>query len=228
MRLFAQDGISPGRVCLQIPATGAGMAAAASLEKSGIRTSATTVFSIDQARAAANAGCLYVCPYWNEFAVQFQPTTFIEHDHPASDHPMSGVIKEIVSILALGDDEHKPLVMVVNVMTPKEALAISTLGVDGVSLAGNVIEEMAGGANEALLIEISVAEEEQEVNGVDPDSPMRSKGKCESRPTQHIGFSADNLAKLKEIDWIIDEGAALDQSIRSQESVSNKLEYAIR
>lgn len=52
-------------MCFKIPATPESIIACAQLEKEGIRTLATTLFSVPQAVAASQAGCLYVAPYFN-------------------------------------------------------------------------------------------------------------------------------------------------------------------
>lgn len=41
------------------------------LELAGVRTLATTLFSMAQAVLAAEVGCAYVAPYVNELKVQF-------------------------------------------------------------------------------------------------------------------------------------------------------------
>lgn len=41
------------------------------LELAGVRTLATTLFSMAQAVLAAEVGCTYVAPYVNELKVQF-------------------------------------------------------------------------------------------------------------------------------------------------------------
>lgn len=85
------------------------MVAASQLESEGVRTLATTLFSVDQALAAVQAGCLYIAPYFNELSVHFDPTTWKEYDDTAEEHPMSKVIKEIVKVYK--GKEKKPLIM---------------------------------------------------------------------------------------------------------------------
>lgn len=69
--------LSPGldakaRVCIKIPSTWEGLQACRVLEKQhGITTLATTLFSLEQAAVAAEAGCKYIAPYINELAVHF-------------------------------------------------------------------------------------------------------------------------------------------------------------
>lgn len=59
------------RVCVKIPSTWEGLQACHELEARGIRTLATTLFTIEQAQLAAEVGCRYVAPYVNELRVHF-------------------------------------------------------------------------------------------------------------------------------------------------------------
>jgi len=86
------------------------MTAAAHLESEGIRTLATILFSVDQALAAVQAGCLYIAPYFNELSVHFEPETWKEYEDTAKEHPMIEVIRRIVEVYK-GIEGKKPLVM---------------------------------------------------------------------------------------------------------------------
>ena len=72
------EHLSPGlrakdRVCIKIPSTWEGLQACKVLERDyGITTLATTLFSLEQAAVAAEAGCGYIAPYINELAVHFE------------------------------------------------------------------------------------------------------------------------------------------------------------
>ncbi|KAB5578146.1 hypothetical protein GE09DRAFT_1088664 [Coniochaeta sp. 2T2.1] len=59
------------RVCIKIPATWEGIQACKELEMRGIATLATTMFCMEQAVLAAQAGCTYIAPYVNELRVHF-------------------------------------------------------------------------------------------------------------------------------------------------------------
>lgn len=61
------------KVSIKIPATHAGLRACAVLEKEGIHTLATTLFSPCQAAVAGTAGCTYIAPYVNALKVHFTP-----------------------------------------------------------------------------------------------------------------------------------------------------------
>ncbi|KAF9869669.1 transaldolase [Colletotrichum karsti] len=67
------------RVCIKIPSTYEGIAACKILEQKGIATLATTMFCMEQAALAADAGCTYIAPYVNELKVHFVPGYIDEH-----------------------------------------------------------------------------------------------------------------------------------------------------
>ncbi|KAF8249000.1 transaldolase [Wilcoxina mikolae CBS 423.85] len=61
------------RICIKIPATWEGLMACKALEAEGIRTLATTLFTLSQAKLAGEVGCTYVAPYVNALRVHFEP-----------------------------------------------------------------------------------------------------------------------------------------------------------
>lgn len=65
-----QPGFDVDRIVIKIPSTWEGMMACRTLELAGVRTLATTLFSMPQAVLAAEVGCTYVAPYVNEPKVQ--------------------------------------------------------------------------------------------------------------------------------------------------------------
>ncbi|RAK98953.1 transaldolase family protein [Aspergillus ibericus CBS 121593] len=60
------------RISIKIPSTWEGLMACQYLEKAGIRTLATTLFTLPQAMLAAEVGCTYVAPYVNQLRVHFE------------------------------------------------------------------------------------------------------------------------------------------------------------
>lgn len=57
-QLLSKNAITPASICIKIPATLEGLRACVELEKQGVRTLATTVFTVEQGLAAAEAaGC---------------------------------------------------------------------------------------------------------------------------------------------------------------------------
>ncbi|KAF2225878.1 transaldolase [Elsinoe ampelina] len=59
------------RICIKIPSTWEGLLACQHLELTGIRTLATTLFTIEQATLAAHVKCTYIAPYVNDLKVHF-------------------------------------------------------------------------------------------------------------------------------------------------------------
>lgn len=82
-RAFRDAGISRDRYAMKISTTGPGMAAAAQLNKKGIRTLGTSLFSLPQAIAASQAGCLYISPYFNEVAAYEDDSLMHKGNDPA-------------------------------------------------------------------------------------------------------------------------------------------------
>ncbi|OQE87731.1 hypothetical protein PENNAL_c0019G06586 [Penicillium nalgiovense] len=68
-----QPGFDVSRICIKIPSTWEGMMACRTLELAGVRTLATTLFSMAQAVLAAEVDCAYIAPYVNELKVHVQP-----------------------------------------------------------------------------------------------------------------------------------------------------------
>ncbi|KAI0825130.1 aldolase [Trametes gibbosa] len=144
--LFEANGIPKSRVCIKIPTTPESIVACNYLERIGIRTLATCLFSVPQAMAAHQAGCLYIAPYFNELRVHFEPGVWKEYADTAREHPMGPVIGEIVALYkAIGA---RTLVMPASIVTAKEVLALVSLRSDHLTLSGAVLDELAASADE--------------------------------------------------------------------------------
>ncbi|KAI9374487.1 hypothetical protein BJX61DRAFT_532333 [Aspergillus egyptiacus] len=61
------------RICIKIPSTWEGLMACRTIEQAGVRTLATTLFTLVQAALAAEVGCTYIAPYVNQLKVHFEP-----------------------------------------------------------------------------------------------------------------------------------------------------------
>lgn len=64
-KAFGDAGVSRDQYAIKMAVTGPAMAAAAELNREGIRTLGTSVFGLPQAIAASQAGCLFLSPYFN-------------------------------------------------------------------------------------------------------------------------------------------------------------------
>ena len=113
-------------MCIKIPATPESVLACKYLESIGIRTLSTCLFSVQQAMAAHQAGCLYIAPYFNgmssltppphhaliairyitrlnvsrslELRVHFEPGVWKEYADTAKEHPAGPVVASIVKL----------------------------------------------------------------------------------------------------------------------------------
>ncbi|KAI9063067.1 aldolase [Trametes sanguinea] len=149
--LFEANGIPKSRVCIKIPATPESIVACNYLERLGIRTLATCLFSVPQAMAAHQAGCLYVAPYFNELRVHFEPGVWKEYADTAREHPMAPVIGAIVQLYK--EIGARTLVMPASIVTAKEVLALVSLNPDHLTLSGAVLDELASKDSLASLDE---------------------------------------------------------------------------
>lgn len=64
-REFQLRGVPRERFCIKIPATGPGVIAMQRLSQEGIPVLGTAVFSVEQAIACSQAGCISISPYYN-------------------------------------------------------------------------------------------------------------------------------------------------------------------
>lgn len=78
--IFEAHGIPKSRVCIKIPATPESIVACHALHSQGIHTLGTCLFSVPQALAAAQAGCIYISPYFHGTAVPRYPPDVLPPD----------------------------------------------------------------------------------------------------------------------------------------------------
>ncbi|KAL8738687.1 MAG: hypothetical protein Q9181_000571 [Wetmoreana brouardii] len=62
------------RMIVKVPSTWEGLQACRELKGLGVKTLGTTVFTLEQAVLAAEAGCIYVSPFLNELRAGIDPT----------------------------------------------------------------------------------------------------------------------------------------------------------
>ncbi|KAJ6616411.1 aldolase [Mycena sp. CBHHK59/15] len=133
--LFSAHGIPQNRVCIKIPATPESLLACRTLQDGGVQTLATCLFSLPQAVAASQAGCVYVAPYFNELRVHFQPGLWKEYADTKTDHPMSPVILTIVRRLKS---------WVEDAGYARQVIALVSLSPNHLTLSGAVLDALAG------------------------------------------------------------------------------------
>ncbi len=62
------------KLCIKVVSTWEGLQACRELTKLGIKTLATTLFTLEQAILAAEAGCTYIAPFVHELKAFFDET----------------------------------------------------------------------------------------------------------------------------------------------------------
>jgi hypothetical protein len=115
-----------------------------------------------------------------------------------------------------------------SIVTAKEALAISTLGVDHITISGAVLEALAKDQyaqdfrGSALEVDVPAAR-----------VPEGGKGEWAQGITARQHSAVSRLAEQgsavhPNVDFLANAGAALDESIGADESVKRRLDYAIK
>ncbi|KAK0736025.1 hypothetical protein B0T21DRAFT_366149 [Apiosordaria backusii] len=132
--------LPPSRICIKIPATYEGILACRELEKRGITTLATTLFSLEQAVLAADAGCRYVAPYVNELKVHFEPG-YVDPNR-ANSLLLCGLIQEYFS--RLGIQRGSPIkteVMAASFTSVEEVMQLA--GIRNLTVSPGLLEVLA-------------------------------------------------------------------------------------
>lgn len=233
---FERAGISKDRFCIKIPATGPGMNAGPILLKEGIRTLGTSLFSVPQAIASSQAGCLYISPYFNEVKAH-DPTTglFPNVRSPATEHPMSPRMVQIYNVykqLAETTGKPQPLIKGASNITAGEVLDMAKMGVHHVTILQPVLKQLS---------ELSVQASTQQ-GGKDEQALAFETGKFdESKP-----FSRELIAEMQElekidplsptkaplewgvhIDYLANQGEQLEKAIAADPQTKRRLDDAL-
>ncbi|KAL8996198.1 MAG: hypothetical protein Q9188_006618 [Gyalolechia gomerana] len=68
---FLEPGFDLSRLIIKVPSTWEGLQACRKLKSFNVKTLATTLYSMEQAILAAEAGCIYISPFLNELKATF-------------------------------------------------------------------------------------------------------------------------------------------------------------
>ncbi|KAK6813416.1 hypothetical protein RU639_011304 [Aspergillus parasiticus] len=149
-RLYAKEfqsvGVSKDRFCIKIPSTGPALSVCPILEAEGIQTLGTACFSLAQAIAASQAGCLYISPYYNEVRANMDLSLWPNVEDPATQHPFSPRLVQMLETyrrLYKETGKQQPLIKNANFISAKEALAQGEIGVDSATISKEVLDELA-------------------------------------------------------------------------------------
>ncbi|ETR99797.1 aldolase [Trichoderma reesei RUT C-30] len=143
--LYEEAGVPRDRFAIKIPFSGPAAAAAAVLNQEGIRTLATSVFSLEQGIAASQSGCLFISPYYNEIAAHLDPSLRLTLEDPALEHPMSPRVIHILEAFAKAYREtgkEQPIMVIASHFTPAEIMAMAELGCPHVTIPPHLIRTL--------------------------------------------------------------------------------------
>lgn len=197
INVFGKHGISRDRVCIKIPVTPQSILACKELEESGIRTLGTCLFSVPQAMAASQAGCLSISPYLNELRVHFPAgaSSYIKYSDPVRQHPMSPIIYSIIQ--AFKERQTSTTVVPASIITVDEAVALARLRPHHLTISDRVL---------ALLA----------------DAPGRSDDELAA-----VTFKVTEEKSVFDADYLSNNAAALQIALSKDEETSRKIKEAL-
>ncbi|KAL1962108.1 hypothetical protein VTN77DRAFT_575 [Rasamsonia byssochlamydoides] len=228
-REFERVGISKERFCIKIPSTGPALNACRVLKDEGIQTLGTAVFSVAQAIAASQAGCLYISPYYNEVRAHDDRTLWPNVDDPATQHPMSARIVQMLETyrrLYKETGKQQPLIKNASFISAKEAMAAGEMGCHSATVSHQVLTELA-----KLPYDASKQPGEGVAKPVPPlhqnavPTPERLKKLLEIDPLATADW--DGKLASTEIDYLADNGAELEKAIQADPITSARLKDAL-
>ncbi|KAJ5379860.1 uncharacterized protein N7496_002288 [Penicillium cataractarum] len=228
-RAFKEVGISRDRYAIKISVTGPAMVAAAQLNKEGIRTLGTSLFSLPQAIAASQAGCLYISPYFNEVAAYSDESLMHKGNDPALTHPMAPRIVQILEAytqLYAETGKDQPLIVMASNAHIGEVIANAELGCQHITILAGHLKEL----QETPLDSTSLAKypflnnpppKKQSPYYINLQTPERLRGHSKIDPLA----GPDWDGKLADIhtDYLANNGKALSDAMDSDEVVVRKI-----
>ncbi|KAL9610233.1 MAG: hypothetical protein Q9167_005055 [Letrouitia subvulpina] len=159
------------RLCIKVVATWEGLQACRKLSSIGIKTLATTLFTIEQAILAGEAGCIYIAPFLHELKAFFDDS-LIRRSYK-DDGPILGLCVEAQDYYRRFS--YQTRVKAAGGLTVEEVLAIA--GVDSLTIAP------------ALLRTLSEADELEET--VKDLSLFEKEDSTKAKQIEHLSFVND-------------------------------------
>ncbi|KAF5643407.1 transaldolase [Fusarium tjaetaba] len=225
---FERAGIPKNRYCIKIMATGPGLNAAKILQEEGISTLGTGVFSVVQAVACSQAGCLYISPYYNEIRTHLNPELWPDVQDPALEHPFSHRIAQMVQAyktLFATTGKEQPLIKNAGFRSYKEVLALAELGCHSATISQDLMEEFKtltpGGIPLPVAPKVA-AMKSPYAGGVPIPSP-----RLDELLTQDLAEERGWSAKELTVDLLADGGKALDQALERDSEAARMVKEAL-
>ncbi|KAF2179397.1 aldolase [Zopfia rhizophila CBS 207.26] len=227
---FDRAGIPKTRYFIKIPSTGPALNAVPALEAEGIRTLGTALFSLPQAIACSQAGCLYISPYFNEETRAHDDLSLWPNvEDPATQHTMSARIIQILETykrLYKETGKEQPLLKNASFITPKEAMAAGEMGCHSATISHTVLEELS---------KLPYDGTKQPGEGVPKPvhayknagpTPERLKKLATIDPLAAANWDG-NLAST-DIDYLANNGAELEKAIAADPVTVQRLDDALK
>ncbi|KAE8150827.1 hypothetical protein BDV25DRAFT_139423 [Aspergillus avenaceus] len=228
-REFEKVGISKDRFCIKIPSTGPALSVCPILREEGIATLGTALFSLPQAIAASQAGCLYISPYYNEVRAHDDLSLWPDVDDPATQHTMSARIIQMLETyrrLFETTGKEQPLIKNASFISVKEAMAAGEMGCHSATISPQALTELAklpydGSKQPGQGIPKPTHPNHQ--NSV--PTPVRLKEVAKTDPLAAAHW--DGQLASTEIDYLDNNGAELERAIKSDPITVIRLKDAL-
>ncbi|KAL4910537.1 hypothetical protein BDW74DRAFT_184429 [Aspergillus multicolor] len=214
-------GIPKNRICIKIPCTGPGLNASPILLKDGIRTLGTSLFSVAQAIAASQAGCLSISPYFNLPWYHAHPDLWPDVEDPALDHPMTPRIIQIMEIYRGLERETvkvQPMLKPASFKSAREAMAMGELGCRHATIPEDILQQLA-------LLRVDANPPPGYGSMHNGGIPARLAHLTKTDPFAGPGWDG-RLARI-DIDYLADNGAALTKAIGEDPITARGLHEAL-
>ncbi|TFK89194.1 aldolase [Polyporus arcularius HHB13444] len=229
--LLEEHGIPRSRVCIKIPSTPEALLACKEVEKEGIRTLATSLFSVTQALAAHEAGCLYIAPWLNpaELRVHFEPELWTDYADVANEHPRMPIIRQIVRTYR--DIGTKTEILPASIVTGKEVRNAPFSALEAnVRLTGLHPQAvaLAATAPEHLTLPAVVLDQLSAVTSAEP-IPIDPKLASASGQSLSLVLCMECVSEeVKSVKYLDNDAAALKASIAADEQTRVYLADALK
>ncbi|KAJ5098126.1 hypothetical protein N7532_005127 [Penicillium argentinense] len=227
-REFEKLGVSKDRFCIKIPSTGPALNACPILKEEGIRTLGTALFSVHQAIAASQAGCLYISPYYNEVRAHDERELWPQSEDPALLHPMSPRLVQILETykrLYRETGQEQPFLKNASFISPQEAMAAGELGCHSATISHQVLTELANLPYDASKQPgLGVNKPAHPYKSAAP-TPERLKKLAQIDPL--IGPNWDGRLSRTDIDYLANGGAELDKANEADPETKRRLREAL-
>ncbi len=137
VELYQQANINPDRVLIKIAATWEGIAAAQILEKEGIHCNLTLLFSMEQARACAQAGVFLISPFVGRITDWYKKNNNITHFNP---HEDPGVLSVQDIYHYYKSSGYQTIVMAASFRNTEQIIALA--GCDKLTISPQLLEQL--------------------------------------------------------------------------------------